>query len=132
MSNNTKTSLENPKLFADTNISMKSGRLVKDAEELSDGKFIKIRIATNKQYLDATGELKTNVSYFNALVSKKITTAFNTAKELKKGDWVYFKGEDNTQIFDTVEGYRKTETTTFAYQVTLKKEQSSEPTAAPA
>ncbi|MGH1384311.1 single-stranded DNA-binding protein [Kordia sp.] len=132
MSNNTKTenqtstttNQEEQKLFADTNISMKSGRLVQDAQTIADGKFVKFRIAANKQFLGSDGEVKSNVNYFGALVSSNLTDAFETAKSLKKGDWVYFKGEDATQGFDTPEGYRKTETTTFAYQVTLKKQKS--------
>ncbi|KAB8154288.1 single-stranded DNA-binding protein [Kordia sp. TARA_039_SRF] len=118
------------KLFADTNISMKSGRLTRDAQIIADGKFVKFSIAANKQYLGSDGEVKSNVNYFNALVSSNLSEAFEVAKNLKKGDWVYFKGEDATQSFDTPEGYRKTETTTFAYQVTLKKEKSDDAPAA--
>ena len=106
-------------LFADTNISMKSGRLVKDAELISDGKFVKFRFACNKQYL-SEGEVKTMTNFFNALVSSNLTDAFATSKDLKKGDWVYIKGEDNSQSFDTPEGYKQTAVTTFAYKVTKK------------
>lgn len=117
---------EDTKLFADTNISMKSGRLVKDAELIADGKFAKLRIATNKQYLNANKEIQTTTNYFNALVSSNLTDAFDNAKNLKKGDWVYLKGEDATQGFDTLEGYRKTETTIFAYKVGLKNETTNQ------
>ncbi|AXG69604.1 single-stranded DNA-binding protein [Kordia sp. SMS9] len=132
MSNNTQTKTTNTvnqeeqTLFADTNISMKSGRLTRDAKVIADGKFVKFSIAANKQYLGSDGEVKSNVNYFNALVSSNLSEAFEIAKDLKKGDWVYFKGEDATQAFDTPEGYRKTQTTTFAYQVTLKKEKNSD------
>lgn len=60
-------------LFADTNISMKSGNMVSDAELIADGKFVKLRFATNKQYVGADNEIKTNVNYFNALVSSNLT-----------------------------------------------------------
>jgi single-stranded DNA-binding protein len=113
------------KLFTDTNVSMKTGRLVYDAEVIGNGKFAKIRIASNKQYLDKDKNVKSNVNYFNALVSSNLTNAFGVAKDLKKGDWVYLKGEDNTQGFDTPEGYKKTETTIFAYKVVLKKEKQN-------
>ena len=122
--NNTANTQE--KLFADINVSMKTGRLVKDPELISDGKFAKIRIASNKQYLDADEKVQSTTDYFNALVSSRLTEAFDTAKNLKKGDWVYLKGEDKTQAFDTPEGYRKTETTIFAYHVALKKEKQEE------
>ncbi|MEQ8470024.1 MAG: single-stranded DNA-binding protein [Marinoscillum sp.] len=116
--------VETQNLFADTNVSMKSGHLVKDAEEIAEGKFIKIRIATNKQYLDANNEVQTTTNYFNALVSQNLKEAFETAKSLKKGDWIYLKGEDNTQSFDTAEGYKQTASTLFAYKVVLKKEKA--------
>jgi len=106
-------------LFADTNISMKSGRLVKDAELIADGKFVKFRLASNKQYLD-NEEVKTLTNYFNILVSSNLTDAFNIAKDLKKGEWAYIKGEDNAKSFDTPEGYKQTAITTFAYKVTKK------------
>lgn len=107
-------------LFADTNVTMKSGHLVKDAETVSDGKFIKFRIASNKQYLSGD-EIKTTTNYFNAMVSSNLKEAFSVAKDLKKGDWVYLKGEDVTQSFDTPEGYKQTASTIFAYKVVLKK-----------
>lgn len=110
------------RLFSDTNVSMKTGRVVFDADLIGNGKFAKIRIATNKQYLDKDKNIQTNVNYFNALVSSNLINAFDVAKKLKKGDWVYLKGEDSTQTFDTPEGYKKTETTIFAYKVVLKKE----------
>ena len=116
------------KLFADTNISMKSGRLTRDATILSEGKFAKVTIACNEQYLDADNEVKSKTNYFNALVSSNLTDAFETVKDLKKGDWIYLKGKDATQSFDTPEGYKKTETTMFAYKVTLKKQNSSDQT----
>ena len=115
------TTVEQDNLFADTNISMKSGRLVKDAELIAEGKFIRMRIATNKQY-ESDGEVKDLVNYFNILVSKNLTDAFNTSKDLEKGDWVYIKGEDNSKSFDTVEGYKQDAVTTFAYKVVKKKD----------
>ena len=60
-------------------------------------------------------------NYVDALVSEKLTEAFKTAKEFKKGDWVYIKGEDSSQSFDTPEGYRKTANTIFAYHAVFKK-----------
>lgn len=111
----------NQDLFADTNVSMKSGHLVKDAEIVSDGKYVKLRFAANKQYLGSDNEIKTNTNYFNALVSSNLTESFDVAKDLKKGDWVYLKGEDSTKSFDTPEGYKQTASTIFAYKVTLKK-----------
>ncbi|MDN5215563.1 single-stranded DNA-binding protein [Fulvivirgaceae bacterium BMA12] len=108
-------------LFADTNISMKTGHLTKDAEVISDGKYAKIRFASNKEYETSEGEVKTRTSYFNALVNSNLTDAFETAKTLKKGDWVYLKGEDVTKSFDTPEGYKQTASTIFAYKVVLKK-----------
>lgn len=112
-------------LFADTNISMKSGNMVSDAELIADGKFVKLRFATNKQYVGADNEIKTNVNYFNALVSSNLTEAFEIAKDLKKGDWIYIKGEDSTQSFDTAEGYKQTSSTIFAYKVVLKKQKDT-------
>lgn len=109
-------------LFSDTNISMKSGRLVKDAETIAEGKFIKFRIASNKQYLDQNQEVKAVTNYFNVLVSSNLTDAFDAAQSLKKGEWVYIKGEDNSKSFDTPEGYKQTAITTFAYKVTKKQE----------
>ncbi|WP_170827419.1 single-stranded DNA-binding protein [Roseivirga sp. 4D4] len=120
--NTTVTTKTQEDLFADTNITQRSGRLTKDAELIKDGKFVKFRIASNKEYIDTqSGELKTTTNYFNALVSNNLTDAFNVAQELKKGDWVYFKGEDATRSIDTVEGYKETGVTTFAYKVVLKK-----------
>lgn len=108
-------------LFADTNISMKSGRLVKDAELISDGQFVKIRLASNKQYLDANNEVQSMTNYFNILISSNLQDAFNIAKDLKKGEWAYIKGEDNSKSFDTPEGYKQTAITTFAYKVVKKQ-----------
>ena len=54
-------------LFADINVTMKSGHLTKDPEIVGDGKYAKIRIASNKQY-EVEGEVKTNTNYFNVLV----------------------------------------------------------------
>lgn len=118
---------EDPKLFADTNITMKSGRLTKDAEVVADGKFVKMRFAANKEYLNDNKEKKVITNYFNALVSKNLKDAFNSAQGLKKGDWVYIKGEDSTQSFDTPEGYKQTASTIFAYKVVLKKEKEESP-----
>ncbi len=120
MSKETQDQASTTNLFADTNISMKTGHLVKDAELIADGKFVKVRIATNKQY-EKDGETHATTNYFNALVSKNLTEAFEVAQGLKKGDWVYLKGEDQSQSFDTPEGYKQTATTMFAYKVTLKK-----------
>lgn len=125
MTTATNTPNENlQELFADTNVTMKSGRMVADAEVIADGKFVKIRIATNKQYMGADNEIKTNVNYFNALVSYRLEEAFAVAETLKKGDWVYIKGEDNTQSFDTPEGYKQMASTIFPYKVVLKKEKA--------
>jgi len=112
-------------LFADTNVTMKSGHLVKDAEIVGEGKYAKIRFASNKQY-EVDGEIKTNTNYFDALISSNLTEAFDLAKSLKKGDWAYFKGEDSTRSFDTPEGYKKTASTIFAYYAVLKKEKSNQ------
>ncbi len=128
MSKTTKTETTEGRLFADINISMKTGRLVKNPEETSEGKFVKLRIASNRQYLDKNKELKTVTNYFNALVSKNLKEAFNVAKDLNQGDWVYLKGEDSTQSFDTPEGYKKTASTIFAYKVVLKKENTANQT----
>lgn len=124
----TQTQEQKQKLFADTNISMKSGRLTRDAEILSDGKFAKVSIASNEQYLDAQKQVQTRTSYFNALVSNNLTDAFEIAQNLKKGDWVYLRGKDSTQNFDSAEGYRKSETTMFAYKVVLKKANNADQT----
>ena len=107
-------------LFADTNISMKSGHLTRDAETVGDGKYVKMRLACNKKYTK-DGEVKNNTNYFNAMISFHLTEAFDLAKSLKKGDWVYLKGEDSTRSFDTPEGYKKTANTIFAYHLTLKQ-----------
>ena len=112
-------------LFADINVTMKTGHLVKDAALVSEGKYAKIRFASNKEYLDPNDEVKTTTNYFNALVSANLKDAFDTAKSLKKGDWVYLKGEDVTKSFDTPEGYKQTASTIFAYKVVLKKEKAA-------
>lgn len=117
---NQTTEAANSDLFADTNISMKTGHLVKDAELIGDGKFVKIRIASNKQYAK-DGEIHTTTNYFNALVSKNLTEAFAVAQDLKKGDWIYLKGSDQSVSFDTPEGFKKNDVTMFAYKVALKK-----------
>ena len=121
----TKTANTNQELFSDTNVTMKSGHLVKDPEVISDVKFAKIRFASNKQYQTPEGEIRTNTNYFNALVSSNLTEAFAVAKDLKKGDWVYLKGEDSTKSFDTPEGYKQTASTIFAYKVVLKKKKEA-------
>jgi len=129
----TNTAVDQDNLFADTNISMKSGRLVKDAELIADGKFIKIRLASNKQYA-SDGEIKSMTNYFNILVSSNLTKAFDMAKDLQKGDWAYFKGEDSSKSFDTPEGYKQTAVTTYAYHVTKKRaveENTAQPAEAP-
>lgn len=113
---------EEQKLFKDTNVSLKSGLLTRDPETVSEGQYIRLSIASNKQYKDGNGQIKTMTNFFNALVSKNIEKAYNTAKNFKKGDWVYLKGEDNSQSFDTAEGYKKLANTIFAYHVVLKKE----------
>lgn len=107
-------------LFADTNVSMKSGRLVRDAELVGDGKFVKFRIATNKQY-ESDGEVKELVNYFNIMVSSNLEKAFGEAKDLRKGDWAYIKGEDSSKSVDTPEGHKETAVTTFAWRVVKKK-----------
>ena len=114
------TQNQQEQLFADTNISMKSGRIVFDPEIISDGNFIKFRLASNKQYKDAEGNIQEVVNYFNILVSANLK-AFETAKELKKGDWVYIKGEDSSQYIDTAEGYKQNAVTTFAWKVVKKR-----------
>ncbi|MAE86201.1 MAG: hypothetical protein CMB80_25935 [Flammeovirgaceae bacterium] len=116
---------ENQDLFADINVTMKSGHLVKDAEVIAEGKYAKFRIAGNKQYM-ADGEIKTITNYFNVMVSSNLTDAFETAQEFKKGDWVYAKGEDSTKSFDTPQGYKQTASTIFAYEVFLKKPKEDE------
>jgi len=126
-------------LFTDTNISMKSGNLVKNAELVGNAKFVKFRIASNKQYEDTMGNIKTNTNYFTVMVSSNLKEAFEVAKTFKKGDWVYVKGEDSTKSFDTPEGYKQTANTIFAYKAVLKKKvgkakaatQKTEPTPAP-
>lgn len=118
---NNQTETTEAKLFADINVSMKSGHMVRDAETIADGRFVKLTIASNKQFLDSNKELQTNTNYFNALISSKLSKTFEKAQDFKKGDWVYIKGEDQTQSFDTPQGYRKSETTIFAYHVDLKK-----------
>ncbi len=110
-------------LFADTNITMKSGHLTKNPEIVGDGKYVKVRIASNKQY-EVDGEIKTNTNYFNIMVSSNLTEAFELTKSFKKGDWAYFKGEDSTKSFDTPEGYKQTASTIFAYHAVLKKEKN--------
>ena len=112
---------ETKDLFADINVTMKSGHLTKDAETVGDGKYAKLRIASNKQY-EVEGEIKTNTNYFDALISSNLEEAFELASSFKKGDWIYLKGEDSTKSFDTPEGYKKTASTIFAYHVVLKKE----------
>lgn len=114
-------------LFADVNVTMKTGHLTKDAEVVAEGKYAKIRFATNKQYETQDGKVKTNTNYFNALVSSNLTEAYDLAKTLKKGDWIYTKGEDSTKSFDTPQGYKQTACTIFAYQLVLKKEKNVEP-----
>ena len=121
-----KPEIEEEQLFADTNVTMKSGHLTKDAEIVGDGKYAKIRFAGNKQYKTSDGEIKTNTNYYNALISSNLVDAFDLACSLKKGDWVYVKGEDSTRSFDTPEGYKQTASTIFAYHV-VKKEKKSPP-----
>ena len=111
----------NKHLFSDTNLTIKTGHLTKDAEIVGDGNYVKIRIASNKKYEDKSGEIKTNTNYFNALVSKNLTDSFAIAKDLKKGDWVYLEGEDSTKSVDTAKGYKETASTIFAYKVVLRK-----------
>ena len=119
--NNSTTSEAEKKLFSDINITMKSGHLIKDAEVIGDGRYVKLRFASNREYETADHEIKTNTNYFNALIPSQLTKSFEKAKAFKKGDWIYLKGEDNTQSFDTPEGYKRTASTIFAYHVALKK-----------
>lgn len=114
------------KIFADTNVSMKSGRLTKDAELISEGKFVRLTIANNKKYLDSSKEPKTITNYFNALVSINLKEAFDLAKGLKKGEWVYVKGEDRTKSFETAEGFKQLANTLFAYKVVSKTNKNHE------
>ncbi|MEO9804788.1 MAG: single-stranded DNA-binding protein [Reichenbachiella sp.] len=118
----TKSPGSNQELFSDINVSMKTGHLTKDAEVIADGRYAKVRFASNKEYQTPEGEIRTNTNYFNVLVSSNLTDAFEVTKQLKKGDWAYFKGEDSTKSFDTPEGYKQTASTIFAYHVVLKKE----------
>ena len=115
----------NNELFSDTNVTMKSGHCVKDAEVVGEGKYVKLRIASNKQFENPhDGEIRTNTNYFDALISYHLKEQFDLAQTFKKGDWIYLKGEDSTKSFDTPEGYKKTASTIFAYHVVLKKERS--------
>lgn len=115
------------KLFADTNVNMKTGRLTRDAQIISEGKYVRIALACNKNYRDAKGDVQTITNFFNVLVSKNLKDAFEEAQSLKKGDWVYLKGEDSTESFDTPEGYRKLASTIFAYKVVLKSSKTEQP-----
>ena len=116
------TQQEDDKLFADTNISMNSGHLTRDAEIIGEGKYVKLRFASNKQYrIGDQDEIKTNTNYFDAIISHNLKKAFDLARDFKKGDWIYLKGETSTKSFNTPEGYRKTASTIFAYHVVLKK-----------
>lgn len=123
----TQDATEDVKLFADTNVSMKTGRLTRDAQIVGDGKYVRIAFASNKNYMDVQGDVQTITNFFNALVSQNLKEAFETAQSLKKGDWVYLKGEDSTESFDTPEGYRKQASTIFAYKVVLKSAKAQEP-----
>ncbi|MEM0941572.1 MAG: hypothetical protein AAF600_22080 [Bacteroidota bacterium] len=107
-------------LFADTNVTMKSGHIVRDAEIVGEGKYVKLRFASNKQY-EKDGEVKTNTNYFDAMISHNLKDAFETAEGFKKGDWIYLKGEDSTRSFDPLEGYKKTASTIFAYHIGLRR-----------
>ncbi|MFY0689064.1 MAG: single-stranded DNA-binding protein [Cyclobacteriaceae bacterium] len=123
-------------LFADTNITWKSGNLVRDPELVADGAYLKLRIAANKQFKNKEGELKTNTNYFNVLVSSKLEKVFSVATEFKKGDWIFLKGEDGTKSIDTLQGYKETACTIYPFEVGLKKaksqpEQSQEKEAVP-
>ena len=116
----TKSQQQEKTLFADTNITWKSGRLVRDAEIVSEGKFAKIILANNKEYRDGE-QVKTLTNYFDVLVSQNLKDTFNTAKDLKKGDWIYLKGNDSTRPIDTLQGYKENVLTIYAYEVGLKK-----------
>jgi single-stranded DNA-binding protein len=107
-------------VFADTNVSMKTGRLVKDPEPYQDGKFIRFTIAGNKKYQYADGTEKTFTNYFNAIVARTYTEAYEAAKELRKGDWVFMRGEDNSFSFKTSDGEKQNGNTIFIYQLALK------------
>lgn len=123
-SNNTSTTAEKADslkvVFADTNVSMKTGRLVKDPEPYQDGKFIKFTIAGNKKYEYPDGTEKTFTNYFNAIVARTYSDAYGIAKDLKKGDWVYLRGEDNSFSFKTDDGEKQNSNTIFIYQLALK------------
>jgi len=118
-----KEKVEERVLFADINVTMKSGHLTRDAEIVGDGKYVKLRFASNKQY-EHEGTIKTNTNYFDAMISANLTDAFTMASAFKKGDWIYLKGQDSTRSFDTPEGYKKTANTIFAYHISLKKEKA--------
>ena len=117
----------NNELFSDTNVTMKSGHCVKDAEVVGEGKYVKLRIASNKQFENPhDGEIRTNTNFFDALISYHLKEQFDLAQTFKKGDWIYLKGEDSTKSFDTPEGYKQTASTIFAYHAVLKKEKTPE------
>lgn len=118
-------STQEKKFFSDTNLSMKTGNLVRDAELVGDGRYIKICIATNKQYLSENGEVQTTTNYFNILVSNKLEKAYAAAKDLCKGDWIFIRGEDGTQLFDDAKGYKQNSSTIFAFEVELRKKATS-------
>jgi len=123
MSSNTsvQTNQQEKKLFADTNINKKTGRLARDPELVADGQFIKLQLANNKEYLDSNGEIKTTTNWFDVLVSSNLKTAFPVAQNLKQGDWIFAQGEDSSQSFDSAEGYKKTGNVIYAYKVVLRK-----------
>lgn len=122
--NNTSTTAEKTDslkvVFADTNVSMKTGRLVRDPEPYQEGKFIKFTIAANKKYEYPDGTEKTFTNYFNAIVARSYTDAFGVAQTLRKGDWVYLRGEDNSFSFNTKDGEKQNANTIFIYQLALK------------
>lgn len=122
--NETQANQEETKLFADTNISEKTGTLVRDAALVSDGKFAKFTIANNKQYLTADNDIKTTTNYFNVLVSNNLKEAFNIAKTLKQGDWVHLIGNDSTELFKTSKGYKKNAAVIYAFEVSLRKKKA--------
>lgn len=123
----TETKKEVSKLFADTNYTTKSGKLLKDPILISDGKFAKIIFSSTKEYLDKNEEVKTTTNYFNALVSSNLENAFETTKTLKEGDLIYLKGEDRTRLVDTIEGYKETALTIHVNKIGLKKVNGNQP-----
>ena len=129
----TQAQAEEKKLYTDINLTWKSGRLVRDAEIIANGKFVRFTLANNYEYKEqGSEEVKTLTNWFNILVSKKKEGAFSAAKGLKKGEWVYLKGNDSTRSVDTLQGYKENVATIYAFEISVKNEKQQENTPAPA